>query len=367
MTDRTTRLEQLHKALKERIIILDGGMGTMIQNQKLDEAAFRGDRFKDFDREVQGNNDLLNLTQPALLRNIHADYLDAGADIIETNTFNSTRLSQADYGMEDLARELNVEAARIAREIADEFTARNPEKPRFVAGAVGPTSRTASISPDVNNPGYRNVDFQTLVDNYYEAVSGLVEGGSDLILIETIFDTLNAKAAIYATQQFFEDNGFELPIMISGTITDASGRTLSGQTTEAFYNSIAHAKPISVGLNCALGADALRPYVEELANKAETYVSAHPNAGLPNEFGEYDQTPEEMADIIEGFAKDGFLNIIGVVAVHDRITSKPSPTRYPSIRPGRFPTAPRHCACQASSPLPVTKTRCSLTWANAPT
>jgi 5-methyltetrahydrofolate--homocysteine methyltransferase len=311
MTDRTTRLDQLHKALKERIIILDGGMGTMIQNQKLDEAAFRGDRFKDFDRDVQGNNDLLNLTQPALLRNIHADYLDAGADIIETNTFNSTRLSQADYGMEDLARELNVEAARIAREIADEFTARNPDKPRFVAGAVGPTSRTASISPDVNNPGYRNVDFQTLVDNYYEAVSGLVEGGSDLILIETIFDTLNAKAAIYATQQFFEDNGFELPIMISGTITDASGRTLSGQTTEAFYNSIAHAKPISVGLNCALGADALRPYVEELANKAETYVSAHPNAGLPNEFGEYDQTPEEMADIIEGFAKDGFMNIIG--------------------------------------------------------
>ncbi|GGC71965.1 methionine synthase [Marinobacter halophilus] len=311
MTDRTTRLEQLHKALKERIIILDGGMGTMIQNQKLDETAFRGDRFKDYDREVQGNNDLLNLTQPALLRNIHADYLDAGADIIETNTFNSTRVSQADYGLEELARELNIAAARLAREIADEFTAKNPDKPRFVAGAVGPTSRTASISPDVNNPGYRNVDFQTLVDNYYEAVSGLVEGGSDLILIETIFDTLNAKAAIYATQQFFEDSGIELPIMISGTITDASGRTLSGQTTEAFYNSIAHARPISVGLNCALGADALRPYVEELSNKAETYVSAHPNAGLPNEFGEYDQTPEEMAEIIEGFAKDGFLNIIG--------------------------------------------------------
>lgn len=311
MTDRNTRLEQLHQALKERIVILDGGMGTMIQNQKLDEAAFRGDRFKDYEREVQGNNDLLNLTQPALLRNIHADYLDAGADIIETNTFNSTKLSQADYGLEELARELNVAAAKLAREIADEFTARNPDKPRFVAGAVGPTSRTASISPDVNNPGYRNVDFQTLVDNYYEAVSGLVEGGSDLILIETIFDTLNAKAAIYATQQFFIDSGIELPIMISGTITDASGRTLSGQTTEAFYNSVAHAKPISVGLNCALGADALRPYVEELSNKAETYVSAHPNAGLPNEFGDYDQTPEEMAEIIEGFAKDGFLNIIG--------------------------------------------------------
>ena len=311
MTDRNTRLDQLKKALKERIIVLDGAMGTMIQNQKLDEAAFRGDRFKEYDREVQGNNDLLNLTQPALLRNIHAEYLDAGADIIETNTFNSTRLSQADYGMEDLARELNVASARLAREIADEYTAKNPDKPRFVAGAVGPTSRTASLSPDVNNPGYRNVDFQTLVDNYYEAVSGLVEGGSDLILIETIFDTLNAKAAIYATQQFFEDSGIELPIMISGTITDASGRTLSGQTTEAFYNSVAHAKPISIGLNCALGADALRPYVEELSNKAETYVSAHPNAGLPNEFGEYDQTPEEMAEIIEGFARDGFLNIIG--------------------------------------------------------
>lgn len=311
MTDLNTRLAQLQQALKERIVILDGGMGTMIQNQKLDEAAFRGDRFKDYEREVKGNNDLLNLTQPALLRNIHADYLDAGADIIETNTFNSTRVSQADYGLEDIARELNVASARLAREIADEFTARNPDKPRFVAGAVGPTSRTASLSPDVNNPGFRNVDFQTLVDNYYEAVSGLVEGGSDLILIETIFDTLNAKAAIYATQQYFIDSGVELPIMISGTITDASGRTLSGQTTEAFYNSIAHARPISVGLNCALGADALRPYVEELSAKAQTYVSAHPNAGLPNEFGEYDQTPEEMAEIVEGFARDGFLNIIG--------------------------------------------------------
>jgi 5-methyltetrahydrofolate--homocysteine methyltransferase len=311
MTDRNARLEQLKQALKERIVILDGGMGTMIQNLKLEESAFRGERFKDYDREVQGNNDLLNLTQPALMKNIHADYLDAGADIIETNTFNSTQLSQADYGLESIARELNVASAKLARDIADEFTAKNPEKPRFVAGAVGPTSRTASISPDVNNPGYRNVDFQTLVDNYYEAVSGLVEGGADLILLETIFDTLNAKAAIYATQQFFEDSGIELPIMISGTITDASGRTLSGQTTEAFYNSVAHAKPISIGLNCALGADALRPYVEELANKAETYVSAHPNAGLPNEFGEYDQTPEEMAEIIEGFARDGFLNIIG--------------------------------------------------------
>ena len=344
MTDhnaRLDRLEQLGNALKERIIVLDGGMGTMIQNLKLDEAAFRGDRFADYDREVQGNNDLLNLTQPALLRNIHADYLEAGADIIETNTFNSTQLSQADYGLESIAKELNVEAAKLARQIADEFTARTPEKPRFVAGAVGPTSRTASISPDVNNPGFRNVDFQTLVDNYYEAVEGLVQGGSDLILIETIFDTLNAKAAIYATQQYFIDSGIELPIMISGTITDASGRTLSGQTTEAFWNSVSHARPVSVGLNCALGADALRPYVEELARKSTTYVSAHPNAGLPNEFGEYDQTPEEMAEIIEGFARDGFLNIIGgccgsrpdhIEAIAQAV-SKYSPRKIPEQKP----------------------------------
>ncbi|QSP93782.1 methionine synthase [Marinobacter salinisoli] len=341
MTDRKIRLEQLHNALKERIMVLDGGMGTMIQSHKLDEQAFRGERFAEFDREVKGNNDLLNLTQPKLLKEIHADYLDAGADIIETNTFNSTRLSQADYGLESIARELNVEAARLARDIADEFTRRTPDKPRFVAGAVGPTSRTASISPDVNNPGFRNVDFQTLVDNYYEAVEGLVEGGCDLILIETIFDTLNAKAAIYATQQYFDDSGIELPIMISGTITDASGRTLSGQTTEAFWNSIAHAKPLSVGLNCALGADALRPYVEELATKATTYVSAHPNAGLPNEFGEYDQTPEEMADIIEGFARDGFLNIIGgccgsrpdhIEAVAKAVAKYP-PRQIPDIKP----------------------------------
>jgi len=311
MSDRATRLKQLQQALKERIVILDGGMGTMIQNEKLEEADFRGERFADFEREVKGNNDLLNLTQPDLLKRIHGDYLEAGADIIETNTFNSTQVSQADYAMEFLAKELNVASARLAREIADEYTRRDPSKPRFVAGAVGPTSRTASISPDVNNPGYRNVDFQTLVDNYYEAVEGLVEGGSDLILIETIFDTLNAKAAIYATQQYFIDSGIELPIMISGTITDASGRTLSGQTTEAFWNSVAHARPISVGLNCALGADALRPYVQELSRHADTYVSAHPNAGLPNEFGEYDQTPDEMAEIIEGFARDGFLNIIG--------------------------------------------------------
>ena len=311
MTDRKTRLSALHQALEERILVLDGAMGTMIQNRKLDEAGYRGQRFRDFPREVRGNNDLLNLSQPDIIREIHRQYLDAGADIIETNTFNSTRVSQADYDMTDLVPELNRESARIAREIADAYTQADPDKPRFVAGAVGPTSRTASLSPDVNNPGFRNVTFAELVDNYYEAVQALVEGGVDLILIETIFDTLNAKAAIYATRQYFEDSGVELPIMISGTITDASGRTLSGQTVEAFYISVEHAKPLSVGLNCALGADALRPYVEELSRRAETRVSAHPNAGLPNEFGEYDQTPEEMAAIIEDFARSGFLNIIG--------------------------------------------------------
>ncbi|MCH8499008.1 MAG: methionine synthase [Marinobacter sp.] len=341
MNNREQRLQHLFDALENRIVVLDGGMGTMIQDEKLDEAAFRGERFADYDREIKGNNDLLCLTQPDMIRRIHTDYLLAGADIIETNTFNSTRLSQADYGMESLARELNVAASRLAREAADAVSAQQPDKPRFVAGAVGPTSRTASISPDVNNPGYRNVDFQTLVDNYYEAVSGLVEGGCDLILIETIFDTLNAKAAIYGTRKFFEDSGIDLPIMISGTITDASGRTLSGQTTEAFWLSIAHSRPISVGLNCALGADALRPYVEELSNKADTYVSAHPNAGLPNEFGEYDQTPEEMAAIIEDFAREGFLNIIGGccgsrpdhIEAIAKVVAKYPPRKIPTPKP----------------------------------
>lgn len=311
MTTLSDRLQQLQSAIEQRILVLDGAMGTMIQRLGLEEQDYRGERFADHHCDVKGNNDLLCLTQAEAIARIHKQYLDAGADIVETNTFNSTRVSQADYHMEELVYELNFEAARIAREQADLKTAEDPSKPRFVAGAVGPTSRTASISPDVNNPGYRNVTFQELYDNYYEAVKGLVDGGSDIILIETIFDTLNAEAAIYATEQFFIDSGQRLPIMISGTITDASGRTLSGQTAEAFLISIKHCKPLSIGFNCALGADALRPYVEELSNKAECYVSAHPNAGLPNEFGEYDQTPEEMADIVETFAARGFVNIIG--------------------------------------------------------
>ncbi|AMX02456.1 methionine synthase [Microbulbifer thermotolerans] len=306
---RSQRLEQIYAALGQRILILDGAMGTMIQREKLTEADYRGQRFADFHRELKGNNDLLSLTQPELIERIHRDYLQAGADIIETNTFNATRLSQSDYGMEALVPELNRASAQIARRAADAIS--TPDKPRFVAGVIGPTSRTASISPDVNDPGARNVTFAELVENYIEAGRALIEGGSDLILIETIFDTLNAKAAIYALQQLFEEQGFELPIMISGTITDASGRTLSGQTTEAFYYSVAHAKPLSVGLNCALGASELRPYIEALSNVCADYVSAHPNAGLPNEFGEYDETPEQTAAVVAEFARSGFVNILG--------------------------------------------------------
>lgn len=311
MSDRSARLHALQQALKERILILDGGMGTMIQSYRLEEADYRGTRFADWPSDVKGNNDLLLLSRPDIIAAIEMAYLDAGADILETNTFNATQISQADYGMESLVYELNVQGARIARQVADAKTLETPDKPRFVAGVLGPTSRTCSISPDVNDPGYRNVTFDALVENYIEATRGLIEGGADLILIETIFDTLNAKAAIFAVQQVFEDDGIELPIMISGTITDASGRTLSGQTTEAFWNSVRHAKPISVGLNCALGAKDLRPYLEELSSKADTHVSAHPNAGLPNAFGEYDETPSEMAAVVEEFAASGFLNIIG--------------------------------------------------------
>ncbi|WP_069942802.1 methionine synthase [Pseudomonas putida] len=311
MSDRSARLQALQNALKERILILDGGMGTMIQSYRLEEHDYRGTRFADWPSDVKGNNDLLLLSRPDVIAAIEKAYLDAGADILETNTFNATQISQADYGMESLVYELNVEGARIARQVADAKTLETPNKPRFVAGVLGPTSRTCSISPDVNDPGYRNVTFDELVENYIEATRGLIEGGADLILIETIFDTLNAKAAIFAVQQVFEDDNVELPIMISGTITDASGRTLSGQTTEAFWNSVRHAKPISVGLNCALGAKDLRPYLEELSTKADTHVSAHPNAGLPNAFGEYDETPAEMAEVVEEFAASGFLNIIG--------------------------------------------------------
>lgn len=300
----------LAQRLAQRILILDGGMGTMLQNAQLSEEDFRGERFSEWPSDLKGNNDLLALTCPDVVARIHRDYLEAGADIIETNTFNSTRLSQADYGMEALVVELNRESARLAREVCDAVAAETGV-PRYVAGVLGPTSRTASLSPDVNDPAKRNVTFDELCENYYEAAHALIDGGADLIMIETIFDTLNAKAAIYALEELFEALGRRLPVMISGTITDASGRTLSGQTTEAFWNSVRHAQPLSVGLNCALGAEELRPYLEELSTKADTFVSAHPNAGLPNEFGEYDQTPEEMASIVSEFAQSGLVNIIG--------------------------------------------------------
>jgi 5-methyltetrahydrofolate--homocysteine methyltransferase len=306
--DRTAILQRL---LKERILILDGAMGTMIQTHGLDAHAYHGDLFHDHACDQKGNNDLLSLTQPRIIADIHTAYLEAGADIVETNTFNSTRISMADYGMQDRARELNMAGANLAREAADEFTRRTPEKPRFVAGVLGPTNRTASLSPDVNHPGARNTSFDELVAAYSEAIPGLVEGGVDLIMVETIFDTLNAKAALFALDEFFERSGIRLPVMISGTITDRSGRTLSGQTVGAFWNSVAHAQPFSIGLNCALGAKDLRPHIEELARIADTSTSLHPNAGLPNEMGEYDESPQYMASILREFAQAGFVNIVG--------------------------------------------------------
>ncbi len=329
----------LQTLLSQRILVLDGAMGTMIQKHKLSEEDYRGERFEDWHILVQGNNDLLSLTQPKIIKDIHKSYLEVGADIVETNTFNATRTSMSDYQMENLAYEINVESAKIAKEVCKEFS--TDDKPRFVAGVIGPTSRTCSLSPDVNDPGFRNVSFDELVEVYSESTRGLIEGGADIILIETIFDTLNAKAAIFAVQQVFEEDGVELPIMISGTITDASGRTLSGQVTEAFYNSLRHAKPISIGLNCALGPDLLRQYVAEMSRVADTYVSAHPNAGLPNEFGEYDLGAITMSEQVGEWAESGLVNILGgccgstpdhIKAIADAIEGLP-PRQIPDIKP----------------------------------
>lgn len=355
MTDRSSRLAALRHALAQRILILDGGMGTMIQSYRLEEADYRGERFADWPSDVKGNNDLLLLTQPRIIAEIEKAYLDAGADILETNTFNATRVSQADYGMEEITYELNLAGARVAREVADAKTLETPDRPRFVAGVLGPTSRTCSISPDVNNPGYRNVTFDVLVENYTEATRGLIEGGADLILIETIFDTLNAKAAIFAVQGVFEEVGIELPIMISGTITDASGRTLSGQTTEAFWNSVRHAQPISVGLNCALGAKELRPYVEELATKADTFVSAHPNAGLPNAFGEYDESPEQMATVVEEFAASGLLNIVGGCCGTTPAHIQAIAEAVARHAPRQLPEIPKACRLSGLEPFTISR------------
>ncbi|HFB99817.1 MAG TPA: methionine synthase, partial [Phaeodactylibacter sp.] len=304
-------MKNIHEIIKERILVLDGAMGTMIQEYQLEEKDYRGERFADFHLDVKGNNDLLSITRPDVIEAIHKAYLEAGADIIETNTFSGTSIAQADYEMSDLAYEINLESAKVARRAADFFTQKNPEKPRFVAGAFGPTNRTASLSPDVNNPGYRAVTFDQLKDAYYEQAKGLMDGGVDLLLVETIFDTLNAKAALYAIDELFEEYGKKLPIMISGTITDASGRTLSGQTVEAFWISVSHMNLFSVGLNCALGATEMRPHIQTLSKIADCYISAYPNAGLPNEFGEYDQGAEEMQQYIRDYATNNFVNIIG--------------------------------------------------------
>lgn len=309
-------MKDISTLLKERILVIDGAMGTMIQRHKLTEADYRGARFADWPSDLKGNNDLLSITQPEIIKNIHLQYLEAGADIIETNTFNAQAVSMADYNMSDLSYEINIAAAKCARNAVNEYRANHPESKDlggpFVAGAIGPMNKTLSLSPDVNNPGFRSISFDEVAEAYYEQVKALVEGGVDLLLIETIFDTLNAKAAIYATKKFFRDNQLEeLPLMISGTITDASGRTLSGQTLEAFYTSIAHANPLSVGLNCALGANQMRSHIEELSQIAACYTSAYPNAGLPNAMGEYDEEPAQTAHFIEEWAEKGFVNIVG--------------------------------------------------------
>ena len=307
------RTDELTALLNQRILIMDGAMGTMIQSYKLGETDYRGACFADHGHDLKGDNDLLVLTQPDVIRAIHNAYLEAGADVISTNTFNSTSIAQADYKLADRVREINFEAARLARECADAWTAKTPAKARFVAGALGPTNRTASISPDVNDPGARNVRYDELVASYGEAIEGLAEGGADLFLVETIFDTLNGKAALFALSSYFDRIGRHFPVIVSGTITDASGRTLSGQTTEAFWNSVRHVRPLAVGINCSLGAALMRPYIEELARVADVFISCYPNAGLPNPMAEtgYDETPAQTARLIEDFARNGFVNLVG--------------------------------------------------------
>ncbi|MEX0644451.1 MAG: homocysteine S-methyltransferase family protein [Parvularculaceae bacterium] len=343
MTDscaaRPARIAALKEALKERILVLDGAAGTFIQAYGLDEAGYRGARFADWKHDVRGNNDLLILSRPEIVFDMHNAYLAAGSDIIETNTFSATSIAQSDYKMEGLAFELNREGAKIARRCADAVAA--PNRPRWVAGAIGPTNRTASISPDVNDPGKRNIDFDALAKSYGEAARGLIEGGADALLIETIFDTLNAKAAIYGVKELFDYLGFEIPIMLSVTITDQSGRTLSGQTPEAFWNAVRHAKPLSVGVNCALGPDLMRPYVAALARVADCYLSAYPNAGLPNAFGGYDETPSSMTKHLGEWAKSGLLNIVGGCCgtTPDHIAAFARAVK--GVAPRKIPEAPR--------------------------
>ncbi|AEJ02488.1 methionine synthase [Nitrosomonas sp. Is79A3] len=352
---RESRTALLESLFAQRILILDGAMGTMIQTFKLTETDFRGQRFADFPHDLRGNNDLLTLTQPQVIRSIHTGYLEAGADILETNTFNSNAASMADYHMQDLVYELNCSAAKLAREAAQSFEARTPEKPRFVAGVIGPTTKTASISPDVNDPGFRGITYDQLVVDYTESIRGLVDGGVDILLVETIFDSLNAKAALFAIDQFFEDHGIRLPIMISVTITDASGRTLSGQTPEAFWNSVSHTRPISVGINCALGAELMRPYIEELAGVADVYTSVHPNAGLPNPLSDtgYDESPEYTANQIKGFAQSGFVNIVGGCCGTTPAHIKAIAQAVSDIAPRKIPEIPKKLRLSGLEPLNI--------------
>lgn len=344
------KIELLKQQLSQRILFLDGAMGTMIQSYNLEEKDYRGERFADWDCDLKGNNDLLSLTQPDIIKAIHKAYYDVGVDIVETNTFNATSIAMADYNMESLAYEINFESVRLAKEVAAEFTALNPDKPRFVAGTLGPTNRTASMSPEVNDPGFRNISFDELVEAYTEAVRGMCDADVDIILIETIFDTLNAKAAIFAVEQYFDVLGHKLPVMISGTITDASGRTLSGQTAAAFWNSLNHVNPISIGFNCALGATELRQYIEEVSNIADTHISAHPNAGLPNEFGEYDETPEEMAKELADWADQGYLNIIGGCCGTSPEYIKAIVEAVQSYAPRKIPTLEKQCRLSGLEP-----------------
>lgn len=333
-------LKNIKNILNERIMIIDGAMGTMIQQYKLEEKDFRGDKFKDWHKDLRGNNDLLSITRPDIIQAIHKEYLDAGADIIETNTFSSTSIAQADYDLQEYAYELNVASVNCARKAVEQYEKENPgTEPKFIAGAIGPLNKTLSLSPDVNNPGFRTVTFDEVMNAYYEQIRGLSDGGVDLLLIETIFDTLNAKAAIFAIKKYFRDTGAkELPIMISGTITDASGRTLSGQTLEAFYISISHAKPLSVGLNCALGAKEMRPHIQELSGIASCYTSAYPNAGLPNAFGEYDELPEDTAHFIEEWATEGYVNIVGGCCGTTPEHIKHIAEHVKSLKPRRVPS-----------------------------
>jgi len=351
MITREERLAYLHKEIQSRILILDGAMGTMIQAYGYGEAEYRGERFKNHGSDLKGNNDILSLSQPESIRTIHKAYLDAGADIIGTNTFNATAISQGDYGLEDVVSELNFESARLARETGDEAVKSGEKQMVWVAGSLGPTNRTASMSPDVNDPGFRNVTFDALRETYCDASIALVKGGADLLLVETIFDTLNAKAALMAIEDAFDALNTRLPIMISGTITDNSGRTLSGQTPEAFWNSVTHVRPFSIGLNCALGAKDMRPHLEELSRVANAYISSYPNAGLPNEFGEYDETPEMMAEELGSFADSGLVNIVGGCCGTTPDHIRAFTTRMHGIPPRKIPDIPRRLRLSGLEPF----------------